>query len=272
MKRLTTLIAPLLAVLGSLGLFVFGTAFGQFTFDVTQALNVQALYDAGQPPLIPKSLQELPLAVVSGMTFMSGLIFSSVTIAIRDHHRRISITSKRLHCSAGVTLMIAAAPLTWGIVIVRNVFSTLVNSASYNPTEIEAMLKPSESLLLTGYVLLTLTAALLFAAGVSELVRKATTLSDGASTGLIRVATIGSAFVGIVVLLLLISIWSSGNALVNMIPTISVTPDPTALGGNMMGILNRSFLAFAALAVLGLIYFLAALFRPHLRKDEVSQA
>jgi hypothetical protein len=85
------------------------------------------------------------------------------------------------------------------------------------------------------------------------------------------VFAMGSVLVGVVLLLLIISVWFNGNALGMMITETSVTPKPVELAKHLAGILNKSLFLFGGLATLGLLQLLASIFAPSMGPDAGSE-
>ena len=254
MKRLTTMMAGLLTLVGALGLCLFGNAIAQLQYDV----YTFRLTDPPDP--LPNSLQVLPLAMLSAMAVVGGFLISIASITILPLAQRLSVNEKLLGGGAALMPIIAIFPLAWGVIVARQALMELAQATLPSPDEFEATIKSSEQLLLVGFVLLVISAVLLL---ISVLWQQAKKSAMDSKPGQPRGFTgfmVGAVFVGLVAFVLLGGAWFDGTAIVRMLG--SRTPEPAALAGHMSGILIKSLLAFVSISALGLLGLLALLLRP----------
>lgn len=125
-------------------------------------------------------------------------------------------------------------------------------------------------LVLGPVVILVVSEAVLLVAG-SVGFQAGPSQTTGRSAGFGVVFTIGPVLVGVVLLLLIMSVWFNGNALGIMITETTVTLKPAELAAHLAGILNKSLFVFGGLAALGLLQLLASTFVPSAGPDAASE-
>jgi hypothetical protein len=252
MKRLLRLLGPIVAVLGSLGLFMTGGALVG-VFDVFT-------YRVAEPP--PATLEELPRAVMSAMAVVVGLVISCVATVLRDGRRTISTTGRLIHAGAGLFLIAATVPVVGVISQLKGSFRIISMSATApTPEEIQELIQSAEPKVTIGAALLLVTAGLSAVAGLAGFPARASAPS-GSRMAFRAMSAMGSVVVGAISLLLLISVWFHGHSLETMMADQAASPKPVELAEHLQAILNGTLLAFGGLATLGVLQILAAVAAP----------
>lgn len=261
MKRLVLLLGPVIAIVGSLGLVMFGSAFVGVFF----AVLTFRIVDPPQP--LPAALAELQWAVMSAMAIVVGVAVSCVAMVKRNNRQTISTTGRLLYAAAGVSLIGGTIPLAWGIMDANQSFRNIARSASSPTAEsVQEMIHSVEPAMTIGFAMLVLSAVLLLAASLVEFQVK-TSPANGTRAPLNNVVAIGSVLVSVILFPLLISVGLNGIALETILTETSMTPNPAELAAHLAGILNKSLLVFAGLGTLGLLQLLAAIYLPLARPD-----
>ena len=264
MKRLLLLLGPVVALIGSWGLVMFGSALVG-VFDVLTFRIV----DPPDPP--PAVLVELRWAVMSAMALVVGLVISCVATVMRDSGQTISTIGRLLYTGAGVSLIVGAMPLAWVIMGAKGSFRIIATSPTAPTAEsVQEMIQSVEPTMTIGFTMLVVPAVLLLVGG-SPGFPASSSQTTGKRAPLSVVFAIGSVLVGVVLLLLIGSVWLNGNALGMMITEVSVTPKAAELAAHLAGILNKSLFVFGGLATLGLLQLLASIFVPSAGPDAGSE-
>lgn len=242
--------------------------FGSAVVGVFDVLTFR-IVDPPDPP--PAALAELHWAVMSVLALVVGLVISCVASVMRHSEQSISTIGKLLYTGAGVSLIVGAMPLAWGVIGAKGSFRIIATSAS-SPTieSVQGMMRSAEPQMTIEYGMFVLSAVMLLAAGLTGLQARPSQASDP-RTPIRAVVAIGSALVGVILILLMISIWFNGNALRVMMTDTSLTPKPAELAAHLSGILNKSLIVFVGLGVLGLLQLLASLFPPLATPDANSK-
>ena len=264
MKRLLLLLGPVVALIGTMGLAMFGGAIvGVFDVLVLSSVN------PSDPP--PAALAELQWAVMSAMALVVGLVASCVAAVMKDTGQVISTTGRVLYIGAGASLVIGAAPLAWGIMGLQGSFRIIATSASgTKPESIREVIQSAELAMTIGYAILVFSAVLLLVAGSAGF-QAGRPQADGKRTGLSVAVAMGSVLLGVVLSLVLFSIWLSGNAIEVMIAETSIALKPAELAEHLSVILSRSLFIFGGLATLGLLQLAASIIAPSMRPDAGSE-
>ena len=259
MKRFLLLLGPVVAFTGSLGLVMFGSA----VIGVFEVLTVRSL--------VPAALTELQWAMMSAMTLVIGLVISCIATVMRNSGHAISTIGRLLYTVAGVSLIIGAMPLAWGIMGAKASFSILATAkTSPKPESLLEMILSAESAMTIGYAVFVLSAVLLIVAGSAGFQATPSQVNDRQSPLRVVFGT-GSVLVGGIVLLLLMFVWSNGNALETMFREASVGVKPADVAQHLSGILDKSLFVFGGVATLGLLQLLASIFAPSAGLDSGSE-
>ena len=265
MKRLLLWLGPVVALIGSLGLVMFGSALVGVFFDVLTFRIV----DPPDPP--PAVLVELQWAVMSAMTLVIGLVISCVATVMWDSGQTVSTIGRLLYTGAGMSLIVGAMPLAWVIMGAKGSFRIIATSPTGLTAEsIQDMIQSVEPTMTIGFAILVVAAVLLLVGGLAGF-QASSSQTAGKRAPLAVVFAIGSVLVGVVLLLLIGSVWLNGNALGMMITEVSVTPKPAELAAHLTAILNKSLFLFGGLATLGLLQLLASIFAPSMGPDAGSE-
>jgi hypothetical protein len=258
MKRLLLMFGPVVALIGTLGLVMLGSAlvgvFDILTFHIV---------DPPDPP--PAVLVELQWAVMSAMALVVGLVISCVATVMRGSGQTISTIGRLLYTGAGVSLIVGAMPLAWVIMGAKGSFRIIATSSTAPTAEsIQDMIQSVEPTMTIGFAILVVAAVLLLVGGLAGF-QASSSQTAGRVAALSVVFAMGSVLVGVVLLLLIISVWFNGNALGMMITETSVTPKPVELAKHLAGILNKSLFLFGGLQLL------ASIFAPSMGPDAGSE-
>ena len=266
MKRLLLLLGPVVALIGSLGLVMFGSA----VVGVFELLTLRKVDPtAPLPEFAP--LPELQWAVISAIALVVGLVISCLATVMRNSGHTISTIGRLLYTVAGVSLIIGAMPLAWGIMGAKASFSILATAkTSPKPESLLEMILSAESAMTIGYAVFVLSAVLLIVAGSAGFQATPSQVNDRQSPLSVVFGT-GSVLVGGILLLLLMFVWSNGNALDTMVTEASVIAKPSELASHLLGILNKSLFVFGGVATLGLLQLLASIFAPSAGSDSGSE-
>lgn len=260
MKRLLHLLGPIVAIVGSVGLFITGGALVG-VFEVFTHL-------VGAPP--PDTLAELPWAVMSVMAIVVGLAISCIATVLRDGRRTISMIGRLLYVGAGVVLIAATIPVVWVIIQLKHAFGIIAMSATAPTTEeIQELIQSAEPKMAIGAAILLVAAGLLTVAGLAGFQPRPPARSASRMAISLMLAA-GSGVVGAISLLLLVSVWFHGASLETMITDPSASPKPTELAEHLQAILNGTLLAFGGLATQGVVQILAATAAPSATTEEGS--
>jgi hypothetical protein len=264
MKRLLLLLGAVVALIGTMGLAMFGGAI----VGVFEVLIFSSV-DPPDPP--PAALAELQWAVMSAMALVVGLATSCVATVMKGNGQVTSTIGRLLYIGAGVSLVIGAASLAGGIMSVQDSFRTIAISASRtNPESIRDVIQSAELAMTIGYAMSVFSTVLLLVAGSAEFQARRPQ-ADETRAGLSVAVAIGSVLLGVVLSLFLFSIWLSGNAIGVMIAETSVVPKPAELAEHLAVILSRSLFVFGGLATLGLLQLAASIIAPSMRPDADSE-
>jgi len=250
---------------GSLGLVMYGTAI------IRVFLEVLTFRIVDPPEPLPASLADLPMAVMSAMALLVGLIISVIAMGSRGNGP--TITGRSLQIGSGVFLMIAAVPLAWGVTLVQASMRSISKGISNSTREsLQGMIQSAEPKLSLGYGILVFSAVLMLLAALAGLRNKEAPQAEEVRRPFGAAISLFSVFVGLAVILLLATIWSNGNAIEAMITRTSATPDPAGLAQNLSSIMNKSLFVFVGLAVGGLVEVSASFSQPLMRYDGSSKA
>jgi hypothetical protein len=258
MKRLLLLLGPMVALMGSLGLVVSGSA----VVGVLELLT----YGNVDPTTPPPALPELQWAVLSAIALVVGLVISCLATVMRNSGHTISMIGRLLYTVAGVLLITGAMPSASGIMSVKAVFRILAYaSTTPQPESMQVLMLYAESAMTIGCAVFALSAVLLIVAGTAGFQATPSQVNDRQSPLSVVFGT-GAVLVGGIVLLLLMFVWSNGNALETMVTQAlskgSVGVQPSELASHLSGILNKSLFVFGGVATLGLLQLLASIFAP----------
>lgn len=264
MTRLLLLLGPVVALFGSLGLVVSGSA----VVGVFELLTYGNVDPSAHPPA---GLRELQWAVISAMALVVGLVISCLATVMRNSGHTISMIGRLLYTVAGVLLITGAMPSAWGIMSVKAIFRILATSpTSPKPESIQAVMLSAEPAMTIGCAVFALSAVLLIVAGAAGFQATPSQVNDRQSPLRVVFGT-GSVLVGGIVFLLLMFIWSNGNALETMVREASVGVKPADVAQHFSGILNKSLFVFGGVAMLGLLQLLASIFAPSAGLDSGSE-
>jgi hypothetical protein len=246
MKRLLLLLGPVVALLGSLGLVMSGSAVVG-VFELLTFRNID------------------PAALVV------GLVISCLATVMRNSGHTISMIGRLLYTVAGVLLITGAMPSAWGIMSVKAIFRILATSPTSPKLEsIQAVMLSAEPAMTIGCAIFALSAVLLIVAGTAGF-QATPSQVNGSQSPLRVVFGTGSVIVGGIVLLLLMFIWSNGNALETLAREASVGVRLADVAQHFSGILNKSLFVFGGVATLGLLQLLASIFAPSAGLDSGSE-
>jgi hypothetical protein len=260
MKRLLLLLGPVVALIGSLGLVMSGSAVVG-VFELVTFRNVDPT----------AALPELQWAVISAIVLVVGLVISCLATVMRNSGHTISMIGRLLYTVAGVLLITGAMPSAWGIMSVKASFRILATApTSLKPESFQAVILSAEPAMTIGCAVFALSAVLLIVAGTAGFQATPSQVNDRQSPLRVVFGT-GSVLVGGIALLLLMFIWSNGNALETMVTQTllkaSAGVRPSELAPHLSGILNKSLFVFGGVATLGLLQLLASIFAPSARVD-----
>jgi hypothetical protein len=220
---------------------------------------------------VPAALAELQWAMMSAMTLVIGLVISCIATVMRNSGHTISTIGRLLYTVAGVLLITGAMPSAWGIMSVKASFRILATApTSLKPESFQAVILSAEPAMTIGCAVFALSAVLLIVAGTAGFQATPSQVNDRQSPLSVVFGT-GSVLVGGVLLLLLMFVWSNGNALETMVTQTllkaSAGVKPSELAPHLSGILNKSLFVFGGVATLGLLQLLASIFAPSARVD-----
>jgi len=200
MRRLSLSLGPVVAIIGSFGLVMFGSALVGVFLDV---LNFRVV-DPPAPP--PQTLTELQSAVVSALALVVGLVITCVAMVIRGSGQTISTMGRLFYSGAGVSLIVGAVALAWSIKSARQTFGIIASSAS-SPTieSVQGMMRSAEPQMTIGFGMFVLSAVMLLAAGLAGLQTRPSQASEP-RTPISAIVTLASVSVSVILILLMISI------------------------------------------------------------------
>jgi hypothetical protein len=256
MKRVLLVLGPVLSIAGSSGLIAFGGA-------IVSVLGGVMNYRVVNPPEpLPASLGQLRWAAMSGMALACGLLISHVATVMRDSPNTISLLGKILRITAGVLLLIGAMPLIWGLLGAKSGFVAMATSAVAPTREnLRQIVQTAAPMLTVGCAVLLVGSVVLVAAGqVGVRTRLSHTTGTRSTFGFLA-ATV-SVLLGVVASLLFVGVWLHGTALEAILADASFAPRPADLAQHLLGILNKSLLAFIGVGCLGILHAVAAIFAP----------
>jgi len=162
-------------------------------------------------------------------------------------------------------------PLAWVIMGAKGSFRIIATSPTAPTAEsVQDMIQSVEPTMTIGFTILVVAAVLLLVGGLAGF-QASSSQTTGKRAPLGVVFAIGPVLVGVVLLLLIISVWFNGNALGTMITVTSVTPSAAKLAAHLAGILNKSLFVFGGVATLGLLQLLASIFAPSAGPDAGSE-
>jgi hypothetical protein len=252
MKRVALLLGAIIAIIGSLGLVFNGTAIVQVPFD---ALSYR-MVDPPLPP--PSSLGDLSMAISSAIALVVGLMIACVATAIGCSDQSAT-SSKKLQIAAGVSLMVAALPLVFGIMTLSNGFHDIASSvAAPTKQRFQDLVQSAGSTMTVGFYILVLSVLLLVAAGLML----KTGPKKGSSQQLGAFVAVASILVSFAVVILLVYLRLNCSALETLLTQSNVTPKPSDIAANLQSTLSMAMLVFISLMGAGLLQLLAALFQP----------
>lgn len=259
MKPLTLVVGPVLSIAGAVGLIVSGGA-------IVAVLDGVLTYRFGDPPQpLPASLGQLGWAAVSGTALACGLLISCVAIVIRDSQKTLSLAGKILQVLAGSLLFVGTMPVLWGLLAVKQGFFIISTSAEApKPENVREMVGAAAPMLTVGFgILLVGATAMLVAGQVGVRVKPSQTIGTRSTLGVL--AAIGSLLLGLAVSLFFLGVWGHGTALEAMIADPTLIAKPSELAQHLVGILNKSLVAFIGMGCQGILQAAAAIFAPATR-------
>ena len=250
------LLGPLAALIGSLGLVLFGSA----PIGVYEVLTL-SITETSLP-----ALAELRWAVVSAMIMVVGVVISITSVVIQHSRQTLSMLGKILYTLAGVTLFVGAASLAMNILGVKNSFQVIANSSTFQaPESLSDMIQSAEPTMTFGYSLLGLSAAISLLAGlIGFRARFSQSNLPPAKLSVVFVTIPG--MVSTLLILLIASVRLNGNSLEAIISDVSAIPKPAELAEHLMSILDKSVLIFSGLAMMGILQMLASICIPSKRQ------
>ncbi|MCH1494357.1 MAG: hypothetical protein L7U72_03940, partial [Rubripirellula sp.] len=218
-KRLLLLLGPLAALIGTLGLVLFGRAL----IGVFEVLTL-SITETSLP-----ALAEFQWAVVSAVIMVVGVVISIISVVIQYSRQTLSMLGKILYTVAGVTLLVGAVSLAMSIIEAKGSFKFIANpSNSPAPESISDMIQSVEPTMTFGYSLLGLSAAISLLAG---LIGSRTSFSQAnlppATLSVVFVTIPG--MVSTLLVLLIASVRLNGNSLEAIISDVSANPKPAEL-------------------------------------------
>ena len=264
MKRLLLVVGPILSIAGAVGLIMFGDA-------LVGIMDGVLTYRFVNPPEpLPASLVSVKWAAFSGMALTLGLAISCIGTVIRDSQKTISLAGRLLASVAGILLVFGTMSLLWGVLGAKRAFIIIATSAmTPKPENVQEMVEASSPMFMTGSAILLIGAAVLLVAGQVGLQAKPPQAIETHSVfGVL--AAIGSVLLGVVLSLLFIGILLHGNALESFFIHTAIIPKASELARHLVGILNKSLLAFIGVGCQGTMHILAAAFAPSAKQDAAS--
>ena len=237
-------IASVVTLMGAVGLVIFGDDL----VGVMMVINAQAGETLAD-------ITDVRWSIMSAMALLIGLILSSLAPAKPTN----SPVGKRLLVLSGVLLFCGALPLAWGMsnaIQSYNVIATTTAAA-----ELLEAVDYSKFIMTVGYLLFLGSAVLL-------LVESSLCLGDRTSSTELKPAVLNSKFSLVSMILciglLIVSVFTClhSQALDGMLPYSDEPPQAADLSGSIWGILNKSFIIFAGLAIIGLLQILKAACTP----------
>jgi len=240
-------IASVVTLMGALGLVMFGD----------DLVGVMLVINA-QPGETLADITDVRWSIMSAMALLIGLILSSLAPAKPTN----SPVGKRLLVLSGVLLFCGALPLAWGMSNAIQSYNVIATSATTTAAaELLEAVDYSKFIMTVGYLLFLGSAVLL-------LVESSLCLGDRTSSTELKPAVLNSKFSLVSMILciglLIVSVFTClhSQALDGMLPYSDEPPQAADLSGSIWGILNKSFIIFAGLAIIGLLQILKAACTP----------
>lgn len=264
MKRALLLFGSVLSIAGAVGLVVFGDAL------VTILDGVLTYRFVDPPEPLPASFANVKWAAFSGMALTLGLAISCIGMVIYDNQKTISLTGRISACVGGVLLLFGIMPLLWGILGARGALKVIATSAAApKPEELQEMVRATAPMLSIGSAILLIGAGISLVAGQVEL-REKPPKPNSTRSAFGVIITVGSVGLSGILVLLFLGIWFHGSALEGIFSGATLTPKPSELAEHLVGICNKSMLAFVGVGCLGNTSILAAVFAP-VAESDISQ-
>lgn len=254
MRRILLLIGPAIAIIGSVGLVLFGRA----TVGVFDLLIMR--YDDPQPA----ALADLQLLALSGIALTIGLVITCCATVMRDSKQTISTVGRALYIVAGGLLVVGTVPTLWAIVGVNQGFHVIATASSTPKLEeVEDMIQSTAPAIAIGSGIFAVAAVVLFLASLIGFKAATPAQVTDKRRVLSFLAVTGSAFFGIIVSVQLIVIWFQTSALAVLLTERLERPISAAdIGVYLSGVITKSLLVFIGLAWLGIMQVLTAICAP----------
>jgi hypothetical protein len=264
MKRLLLVFGAVLSIAGAVGL----TAFGDSLVGIMDGVLTYRFVDPPEP--LPASLVDVQWSAFSGMALTLGFAISCIGTVMHDNRKTISLAGRLLGSVAGILIFIGVVPLLWGVLGAKRGLMIIAMSASTpKPVEVQEMVQATAPMLLIGSIILLIGAVISLVAGQVGLQEKPPQPhSTRSAFGVI--VTVGSVGLGGILVLLFVGIWFHGSALEGIFSGATLTPKPSELAEHLVGIFNKSMLAFIGVACLGITSILAAILAPVAEPDTAA--
>ncbi|RCS40457.1 hypothetical protein DTL42_24070 [Bremerella cremea] len=262
MKRLLLLFGPLLALAGSLGLLLYGSAIGETLLILT--------YRLGTPTAsLETMLLNVQLVILFVYMLMVGLLLAVVALPFPGQPQYSTITGKLLGCLAGFVLMGAAYQAGNVVLGLQHALKNMsTDPAKLNQAALQQIVDTASSDLEPGSVLFIVACALLLVTGlIGFRPGEARRLSSGTKIviSLLFVTLIAIGIVGASGIL-----WYTVDQVMYLVTDINSPAPPAVIGSHLSIAFQTGAVLYAGLGGLGFVCLFSYLLTPRFRRQPVK--
>lgn len=258
MKRALLLLGPLLALAGSIGLLLHGSAIIEILLVLT--------YRSGTPTASLESLlQNVQLVVLFVYMMMVGLTLAIVALPFPGQPRYTTVLGKLLGCLAGLGLMGAAYHNGKIIMSIEHVLNMIATSTTApKQAELEQAVAQHSSDLETGLIAYIAGCAVLLLVGIIGFRKgEATRLSSGTKIviSLLMLTVVAIGIVGASGL-----VWYNVDQVMYVVTDIDTPAEPAAIVSPLITAFQAGVVLYGGIGGLGFVCLFTYLLTPRYKK------
>lgn len=263
MKRALLLLGPLLALAGSIGLLLYGSAIGDTLLILT--------YRLGTPTMpLETMLLNVQLVILFVYMLMVGLILAVVALPFPGQPQYSTITGKLLGCLAGLGLIGAAYLASHSILNIQIALQKISpDPATLKQANVQQIVDTASSDLWPGSALLIVACALLLLTGlIGFRPGEARRLSSGTKivSSLLFITVLAIGIVGASGIL-----WYTVDQVMYLVTDINSPAPPAVISSHLTTVIQTGAILYAGLGGLGFVCLFSYLLTPRFRRQSKKQ-
>lgn len=262
MKRALLLLGPLLALAGSIGLLLHGSAILEVLLVLT--------YRIGTPTTSLESLlQNVQLVILFFYLLMVGLILSIVALSFPAQPKYSTVLGKLLGCLAGLTLIGGGYLCGNAVMDIQHTLEVIATSETApKQADLEQAIETTSSELAQGTIVYLVASVVLLLVGLIGFRQgDAMRLSSGTRivVSLLLVTIVAIGIVGASGFL-----WYNVDQVMYVVTDINSTPEPQEILSKLVASFQAGVVLHGGIGGLGLVCLFAYLLAPRYRKTEAK--